>query len=590
MGIQGLLPLLRSIEEDVHVSAYEGAGARARAKGAAPAQPAPAGKRVAIDGYSWLHKGVYTCALDLCLGNKTDRFVNYFLHKVCVWPRAPARRAQLSNPRAPQIRMLRHFKVTPLVVFDGARLPSKAATEAERRASREENMRQGRLHLQANRRDEALRCFQKAVDVTPDMANQLAAHLRREGVEFVVAPYEADAQMAFLARRGDVVAVLSEGERASSGPRRWRLRSRTRADSDLLVFGCPRVLFKLDEGGRGREIRLERLADVREVNFSGWSLDWLQQMCILSGCDYADGIRGLGLKTAHRLIQSHRGDGLRAIRKLQFEGRAVPRGFELVFRKAHLAFKHQRVFDPLSQAIVHLTPLPDQVASEFDNTDFLGPAVPPDIAPRVCRGELHPETHAAFAPAEPAVALSPRPPPPPTPPPPQKNTLASYFGATPRRDLARSLSAPAATTSPATPLGKRESRSESTPAPRVRLVSRFFADRPADGGGGGAALSPEDAPPMAKRLRAAAASPLHAAVREAFPAAATPRHAALAAAKRAAVAFFDGFRADADEGGIPPPQSPAPSLVVEFYSGEVRSAPASQPEPHDAAVELPLSA
>ncbi len=41
-------------------------------------------------------------------------------------------------------------------------------------------------------------------------------------MRFIVAPYEADAQMAYLARRGDVWAVLTE-------------------DSDLLTYGCPRV-------------------------------------------------------------------------------------------------------------------------------------------------------------------------------------------------------------------------------------------------------------------------------------------------------------------------------------------------------------
>jgi exonuclease-1 len=46
--------------------------------------------------------------------------------------------------------------------------------------------------------------------------------LKERGVQFVVAPYEADAQMAYLAIRGDVWAVVTE-------------------DSDLLAYGCPRV-------------------------------------------------------------------------------------------------------------------------------------------------------------------------------------------------------------------------------------------------------------------------------------------------------------------------------------------------------------
>ena len=48
--------------------------------------------------------------------------------------------------------------------------------------------------------------------------------------EFIVAPYEADAQMAYLALRGHVDAVLSD-------------------DSDLLVFGAPVLIMKLRSDG-----------------------------------------------------------------------------------------------------------------------------------------------------------------------------------------------------------------------------------------------------------------------------------------------------------------------------------------------------
>lgn len=50
--------------------------------------------------------------------------------------------------------------------------------------------------------------------------------LRQENVEYVVAPYEADAQMAFLARNGHVDLVITE-------------------DSDLIAYGCPQVELRL---------------------------------------------------------------------------------------------------------------------------------------------------------------------------------------------------------------------------------------------------------------------------------------------------------------------------------------------------------
>lgn len=46
--------------------------------------------------------------------------------------------------------------------------------------------------------------------------------LKAMGVEYVVAPYEADAQMAHMALNGQVQGVITE-------------------DSDLLAYGCPKV-------------------------------------------------------------------------------------------------------------------------------------------------------------------------------------------------------------------------------------------------------------------------------------------------------------------------------------------------------------
>jgi exonuclease-1 len=66
--------------------------------------------------------------------------------------------------------------------------------------------------------------FAKCVDVTPEMAYQLIKALRREKVAYIVAPYEADAQLAYLERCNVIDAVVTE-------------------DSDLLVFGCRTVSF-----------------------------------------------------------------------------------------------------------------------------------------------------------------------------------------------------------------------------------------------------------------------------------------------------------------------------------------------------------
>ena len=72
------------------------------------------------------------------------------------------------------------------------------------------------------------RSARTAAHVTDDMVRQVMFALSRlPGVSVMRAPYEADAQLAFLARQNLVHAVLTE-------------------DSDLVAYCLPRVLLKLD--------------------------------------------------------------------------------------------------------------------------------------------------------------------------------------------------------------------------------------------------------------------------------------------------------------------------------------------------------
>uniref|UniRef100_A0A0A9GQS5 Exonuclease 1 n=1 Tax=Arundo donax TaxID=35708 RepID=A0A0A9GQS5_ARUDO len=90
------------------------------------------------------------------------------------------------------------------------------------------------------------------------MAYQLIKILRSENVEFVVAPYEADAQLAYLttldADQGGITAVVTE-------------------DSDLIAYCCPAIIFKMDRFGNGVEFLMERTLKTDRDDLSFRSFD-----------------------------------------------------------------------------------------------------------------------------------------------------------------------------------------------------------------------------------------------------------------------------------------------------------------------------
>lgn len=165
--------------------------------------------------------------------------------------------------------------------------------------------------------------------------------LKAENVPYVVAPYEADAQLAYLERAGYVDGIITE-------------------DSDLLVFGCKNVHFKLD-AKEATVVSISRsdlgspALIVDSMSFVGWSDDQFRWMAMLSGCDYLPSINGVGLKTAWTLLKKHKTFD-KVIRALRMEGKKdVPSGYLRSFQFAEKVFLHQRVYDPGLEKLVYLT-------------------------------------------------------------------------------------------------------------------------------------------------------------------------------------------------------------------------------------------
>jgi exonuclease-1 len=267
--------------------------------------------------------------------------------------------------------MLIFFGVTPYLVFDGDNLPSKAGTESARLTKRQESKKLALELYSKGRTADAYQEFQKAVDVTPYMARQLIEELKKMKVQYVVAPYEADAQLVYLERNGIINGIISE-------------------DSDLLVFGAKRLLSKLDQHGDCVEINRGDFTACRDISLIGWTDADFRRMCILSGCDYLPSIPKMGLKTAYRSIRKYKSVE-KVLRILQFEGQhQVPANYLDDFKQAELTFLYQRVFCPKVEKLVTLTPLDDSV--NVEEMSFIGDDVDPEIALGVACGDLDPMT------------------------------------------------------------------------------------------------------------------------------------------------------------------------------------------------------
>ncbi|XP_057762018.1 exonuclease 1 [Arachis stenosperma] len=358
MGIKDLLKFMKPYIEPIHIKKY-------------------AGKRVGIDAYSWLHKGAYSCSMELCLDSDSEkklRYIEYFMHRV---------------------NLLRYYKITPVVVFDGGNVPCKAATEQERHKKRSANRELAMAKLKEGNVIAASELFQRAVNITPLMAYKLIQTLRSESIEFVVAPYEADAQLAYMSNleveKGGIAAVITE-------------------DSDLIAYGCPAIIFKMDRDGNGERIEIEKVfcAKSSRPSFRNFDMKLFTGMCVLAGCDFLPSVPGIGIARAHALVSKYKNLD-RVLSVLKFEkGDQMPEDYAKSFKEAIAVFQHARIYDANAKELKHMKPLPQGFLESLDGTlDFLGPEIPSTIVTAIAEGDLNPSTKEAFDKSEsPGLSLN----------------------------------------------------------------------------------------------------------------------------------------------------------------------------------------
>ncbi|KAA0187667.1 Flap endonuclease 1 [Fasciolopsis buskii] len=176
--------------------------------------------------------------------------------------------------------------IKPVYVFEG-KAPSMKAGELAKRSERREECSRELAKAEAEEDFEAIEKFSKRlVKVTQQHNDDCKKLLQLMGIPYIVAPGEAEAQCAALAKAGKVYAVGTE-------------------DMDALAFGTP-VLLRHLTFSEARKLPIQEFNLSAVLDGLGLTMNQFVDLCILLGCDYVDTIRGIGPKKAVDLLQKHK--------------------------------------------------------------------------------------------------------------------------------------------------------------------------------------------------------------------------------------------------------------------------------------------
>ncbi|KAL8873447.1 MAG: hypothetical protein Q9174_001095 [Haloplaca sp. 1 TL-2023] len=175
--------------------------------------------------------------------------------------------------------------IKPLYVFDGAPPKLKSGELAKRFARKAEATEQHEEAKETGTAEEVEKFSRRTVKVTREHNNECKKLLTLMGVPYIVAPTEAEAQCAVLARAGKVYAAASE-------------------DMDTLCFDTPILLRHLTFSEQRKEPILEIQLD-KVLEGLGMERKQFIDLCILLGCDYVDPIPKIGPSSALKMIRDH---------------------------------------------------------------------------------------------------------------------------------------------------------------------------------------------------------------------------------------------------------------------------------------------
>ena len=175
--------------------------------------------------------------------------------------------------------------IRPVFVFDG-KPPEEKKNEVEhRRKTFETNRKELEAALATGDEERAEKLAKRTVRVSAEQSAEAAELLRLFGATVLVAPSEAEAQCAELAKANRVDVVATD-------------------DSDALVFGTPVVLRTFNPVQSSANKETERIE--RAAVLAGLGLDEEQflDLCLLCGSDYSAKLSGVGPQNALKIVKT----------------------------------------------------------------------------------------------------------------------------------------------------------------------------------------------------------------------------------------------------------------------------------------------
>jgi flap endonuclease-1 len=175
-------------------------------------------------------------------------------------------------------------------ILDGAPPPFKQETVAERRVMRERAGEKWKEALLRGDTEEAYKQARSSSRIDDEIIATSRQLITLLGLPWIQAPSEGEAQAAHMVMRGDARYVISQ-------------------DYDTLLFGAPALVRNLTVSGK-RKIRGKTLSILPERILLSEVLAGLEitredliRVALLIGTDFNPGIKGVGAKTAIRIVR-----------------------------------------------------------------------------------------------------------------------------------------------------------------------------------------------------------------------------------------------------------------------------------------------